>query len=66
MGALHRLATIALTSLDPERAHRLTIRGLKLGLGPRSSLPDDPILATRIGGLNLSNPIGLAPGFGSV
>ena len=63
MGALHRLATIALTSLDPERAHRLTIRGLKLGLGPRSSLPDDPILATRIGGLNLSNPIGLAPGF---
>ncbi len=54
MWALHRL--------DPETAHGLTIRLLKIraaGTAP----PDDPALATRICGLSFPNPVGLAAGF---
>ncbi len=48
--------------LDPEDAHRLTIRALGLGLGPGSA-EDHPILATEVAGLKLPNCVGLAPGF---
>ncbi|MFI4966420.1 MAG: quinone-dependent dihydroorotate dehydrogenase [Caulobacterales bacterium] len=60
--SLHGLATGALRVLDPEDAHRLAIRALKLGLGPRDER-DDPILATSLAGLPLPNAVGLAPGF---
>jgi dihydroorotate dehydrogenase len=59
---LHGLATRALRVLDPEDAHTAAISGLKLGLGPRAPA-DPPILAARLAGLSLPNPIGLAPGF---
>ncbi len=62
MSGLHGLATRALRALDPEEAHGLAIRGLKLGLGPAGG-PDDPILATSLAGLPLPNVVGLAPGF---
>lgn len=62
MKDLHGLATYALRNLDPEDAHTLAIKGLKLGLGPRAPA-DDPILATDLAGMKLPNPIGLAPGF---
>ncbi len=61
--SLHGLATRALHALDPEDAHRAAIQGLKLGLGPRAAGGDDPILATRLAGLDLPNCIGLAAGF---
>ena len=48
--------------LDPERAHGLTLAALRTGLVPRA-MPDDPILATSVGGLALPNPVGLAAGF---
>ena len=60
---IHDLATRALRGFDPERAHRLGIIGLKLGLGPRQMSPDAPVLATSLAGLALSNPVGLAAGF---
>lgn len=60
--SLHGLATRALRGLDPEDAHGLAIRALKLGLGPVDRR-DDPILATTFAGLSLPNPVGLAPGF---
>ena len=60
--SLHDLATRALRGLDPEEAHRVAIRALALGLGPRGGR-DDPILATSLAGLRLPNPVGLAPGF---
>lgn len=60
--SLHDLAARAMHALDPEDAHRLTIRALAAGLGPHGP-PDDPILATRLEGLDLPNCIGLAPGF---
>lgn len=60
--SLHDLAARALHVLDPEDAHRFTIRALAAGLGPRGGA-DDPILATRVAGLELPNCVGLAPGF---
>jgi dihydroorotate dehydrogenase len=60
--SLHGLATKALHGFDPEDAHGLAIRALELGLGPRAGA-DDPILKTTVAGLDLPNPVGLAPGF---
>ncbi|MFM8753074.1 MAG: quinone-dependent dihydroorotate dehydrogenase [Phenylobacterium sp.] len=62
MSSLHDLAASALRTLDPEDAHRLTIRALALGLGPRAPRPD-PILATAVAGLPLQSAVGLAAGF---
>lgn len=62
MIGLHDLAAAALRTLDPEDAHRLTIRALSLGLGPRAPAPD-PILATNLAGLSLPSAVGLAAGF---
>ena len=61
--SLHDVAARALHAFDPEDAHGWAIRGLKMGLGPRESGPDDPILAVRIAGLDLPNCVGLAAGF---
>ena len=62
MSRLHDLAAAALRTLDPEDAHRLTVRALALGLGPGAPVPD-PILATTIAGLSLPSALGLAAGF---
>ncbi|WP_293881737.1 quinone-dependent dihydroorotate dehydrogenase [Sphingomonas sp.] len=48
--------------IDPERAHRLTIRALRL-LPPTVADPCDPRLAITIAGLTFPNPVGLAAGF---
>ena len=61
--SLHDLAARALHAFEPEDAHGWAIRGLKMGLGPRESGPDDPILAVRLAGLDLPNCVGLAAGF---
>ena len=61
--SLHNVAARALHAFDPEDAHGWAIRGLKWGLGPRDDQPDDPILAVKIAGLELSNCVGLAAGF---
>jgi dihydroorotate dehydrogenase len=49
--------------LDPETAHRLSLKALNAGFAGRDSSPDDPILATRAFNRVLRNPIGLAAGF---
>ncbi|PZO88998.1 MAG: dihydroorotate dehydrogenase (quinone) [Sphingomonas sanxanigenens] len=48
--------------IDPERAHRLTINALKAmpAAAPQAA---DPMLATRVAGLDFPNPVGLAAGF---
>jgi dihydroorotate dehydrogenase len=53
----------ALRLLPPETAHRLAIRALAHRLVPGSSRDRWPRLATRICGLDLPNPLGLAAGF---
>lgn len=57
------LAFRLIRHLDPETAHRLTIRGLAAGLGPVGRGPDDAVLATRALGLDFPNPFGIAAGF---
>ena len=57
------LAMPLLRLLPPETAHNTTICLLAKGLAPRSREADDPILATRLWGLDFPNPVGLAAGF---
>jgi dihydroorotate dehydrogenase len=56
------LALPLLRRLDPETAHGLAIAGLRAGLGPRIGPITSPRLATRLAGLDLPNPLGLAAG----
>ena len=52
-----------LRGIDPETAHGLTIKALSAGLGPVVRGADDPILRTRVLGMEFANPVGLAAGF---
>ena len=63
MTAIHRLGTAALRLLPPEAAHQASLKALKAGLVPAVRHADDPVLATEIAGLKLSNPVGLAAGY---
>ncbi|HEY2049617.1 MAG TPA: quinone-dependent dihydroorotate dehydrogenase [Caulobacteraceae bacterium] len=60
--SIHDLGARLLRTTDPERAHELSLAALEAGLGPRAPA-DPPILATRLAGLPLANPVGLAAGF---
>jgi len=62
MSLLHDAVARGLHVLDPEDAHGVTLRALRLGLGPRAP-GRDPVLATDLAGLSLPNCVGLAPGF---
>lgn len=55
------LGATLLRALDPETAHGLAIGALKLAPLPAPPA-DDPVLATTLAGLRLSNPVGLAAG----
>lgn len=55
------LGAWALRRLDPETAHGLAIAALKTAPLPTPPA-DDPILRTRLAGLDLPNPVGLAAG----
>jgi dihydroorotate dehydrogenase len=60
--ALYPLLRPLAFALDAERAHRLTLKALKL---VPAALPAraDPMLGIRIAGLDFPNPVGLAAGF---
>ena len=53
----------ALHLLDPETAHGLSLRALSWGLVPLPGAVTTPRLRTRLAGLNLPNPVGLAAGY---
>ncbi len=55
-------AVYGLRCLPPEVAHRLAVRALRHGWGPRAD-DDDPALAVNLWGLRFPNPIGMAAGF---
>lgn len=57
------MALSLIRCLEPETAHRLTVRALSLGIGPVQRVSDDPVLATRVFGLDFPNPMGMAAGF---
>ena len=52
-----------LRRLDPERAHELALRALRLGSPGARPTADDPALAVEVLGRRFANPIGLAAGF---
>ncbi|MCC6006183.1 MAG: quinone-dependent dihydroorotate dehydrogenase [Rhodobacteraceae bacterium] len=63
MSVLERLAMPVLHRLDPEQAHDLSLLALRTGLGPRTGPVRGMRLATRVAGLDLPNPLGLAAGY---
>ncbi|MFG1479890.1 quinone-dependent dihydroorotate dehydrogenase [Xanthobacter sp. V4C-4] len=60
---LYALARPLLRFISPERAHTFAITALRRGLVPSLAGADDPVLATRLWGIDFPNPIGLAAGF---
>ena len=63
MSLYKTLAWPFIRTIDPEAAHRLTLNLLQSGFVPPSRHVDDPVLATKLFGRDLSNPVGLAAGF---
>lgn len=63
MNLVERAGLAALHRMDPETAHGLAIRALRLGLAPAPGPISTDRLRTRIGPLELPNPVGLAAGF---
>ncbi len=60
---IERLALAALNRLDPETSHGLALRALHTPFAHLPGPVGSPRLKTRVAGLNLPNPIGLAAGF---
>ncbi len=63
MTGLERLALAALHRLDPETAHGLSLRALRMGLAPAPGPVTGPGLGIRLAGMDLPNPVGLAAGY---
>ncbi len=63
IGGLANIARPFLLSLEPERAHELTLRSLELGLYPRCNSGSGRAVQTKVMGLDFPNPIGIAAGF---
>lgn len=68
MNPLEKAGLWALHRLDPERAHDLSLKALRLGLAPVPQVPELPRLKTELArpghpGLALPNPLGLAAGY---
>ncbi|MBB1490669.1 MULTISPECIES: quinone-dependent dihydroorotate dehydrogenase [unclassified Paracoccus (in: a-proteobacteria)] len=64
MRLIERAGLAALHRLDPERAHDLSLKALATGLVPLPGQPfTSPRLETRVAGLNMPNPVGLAAGY---
>lgn len=60
---LYKLARPAIFNIDPEKAHHLSIKALKSGLMPKANGDEDKRLAQTLWGLELKNPLGMAPGY---
>ena len=62
---LERAGLAALHRLDPERAHDLSLKALRTGLvpGTKSGPVTSARLRTRLAGIDLPNPVGLAAGY---
>ncbi|KAF9426056.1 Dihydroorotate dehydrogenase (quinone), mitochondrial [Podila epigama] len=50
-------------TMDPETAHKVGIKLLKMGLSPWDTQPDDAALEVKLWGKTFSNPVGMAAGF---
>ncbi|KAG2358840.1 hypothetical protein BDR07DRAFT_1416474 [Suillus spraguei] len=63
--AIHRyvLTPVLRRTFDAETGHKIAVRVLRSGLGPRDPVQDDERLRSEFLGRELSNPVGLAAGF---
>ena len=61
--SISSLAMRALRCLDAEDAHRAAILALRAAAPVLRAGGEDPVLATRLWGLDFPNPVGLAAGF---
>ncbi|KAJ7334078.1 hypothetical protein DFH08DRAFT_880100 [Mycena albidolilacea] len=63
--AIHRYVIPPLLrhTLDAETGHKIAVKVLKSGLGPRDPVQDDARLKSELWGQGISNPVGLAAGF---
>lgn len=57
------LGAKAMQLLDPEDAHRATVKMMSSPFAPHFSTRSDPMLATTLAGMEFKNPLGLAAGF---
>lgn len=60
---INALGLKALHLFDPETAHNLALRALRMGVAPLPKPVTSTRLATHIAGIELDNPIGIAAGF---
>ncbi|GJL97677.1 MAG: dihydroorotate dehydrogenase (quinone) [Hyphobacterium sp.] len=63
MSGFLKFGTKALHAFPPEMAHQLSLKALKAGLVPTPTLIHDGVLKTRLAGMDLPNPVGLAAGY---
>lgn len=63
MNVRDRIGLALLHRLDPERAHAASLVALRLGLAPAPGPYTTHRLATKVAGLALPNPVGLAAGY---
>ena len=60
---MYKLAHRILKNLNPELAHNLSIKALKVGLYPKIRIQNTEILEQTIWGRRFQTPIGLSAGF---
>ena len=60
--ALTAIGVPLLRRLDPETAHRMSLRALAIGIAPSPPAPD-PTRAVEVAGLRFANRLGLAAGY---
>ena len=63
MTLIERLGLGLLHRIDPETGHGLSLAALRAGVVPLPGLLTSERLATRLAGLDLPNPVGLAAGY---
>ena len=63
MSGLERFGLKLLHLVDPEQAHGLALKFLRSGIAGGTGPVSSPRLATRVAGLDLPNPVGIAAGF---
>ena len=63
MTLIERAGLALLHRMDPERAHGLSLQALRAGLVPLPGPVTGGRLATRLAGMALQNPVGLAAGY---
>ena len=63
MTPYERFGMWVLHRFDAETAHTLSLMALKAGVAPMPGLYTSPVLETKLAGMTLPNPVGLAAGY---